>query len=431
MRFSRTQWVRFVFLFLLVVTLHAQEITGNWQGLLEGKFRVVLEITKNADGKLQGNLYRIDQSLHAVPVTTLSFVGPTLKLTVDALNASFEGALRTDGKTIIGTLTSGRTTSLILYHATPETAWKLYSSPHAIQMVSVEKGVSLEVLDWGGRGRPLVLLTGLGDTAHVFDEFAPKLTASYHVYGITRRGRGASSAPEPNAMNYSADRLGEDVLAIIDALHLNRPVLVGHSMAGEELTYIGSHHPEKVAGLIYMEAAYPYALYDQTNGELELDAIELRNQLRQFIEGSELQPVKDYDSLISNLQRVEKEVKEKQQDTRNLSRTPVSPRMTLDLFAIMEGRERFITIDAPALVIMGDEDNPHPASEDDPKSRTEAVRQALEIRNKKRQIAAFERQVPSAHMVLIPHATHYVFQSNEADVLREISTFIATLPSAN
>jgi pimeloyl-ACP methyl ester carboxylesterase len=61
-------------------------------------------------------------------------------------------------------------------------------------MVSVEKGVSLEVLDWGGTGRPLVLLTGLGDTAHVFDEFAPKLTASYHVYGITRRGRGASSA---------------------------------------------------------------------------------------------------------------------------------------------------------------------------------------------------------------------------------------------
>ena len=319
MRFGRTQWVKFVLFFLLVVTLHAQEITGNWQGLLEGKFRVVLEITKNADGKLQGNLYRIDQSPHSIPVTTLSFTSPTLKLTVDALNASYEGALRTDGKTIAGTLTSGQTTPLILYHATPETAWKLYSSPHAIQMVSVEKGVSLEVLDWGGRGRPLVLLTGLGDTAHVFDEFAPKLTASYHVYGITRRGRGASSAPEPNAMNYSADRLGEDVLAIIDALHLNRPVLAGHSMAGEELTYIGSHHPEKVAGLIYMEAAYPYALYDQTNGELELDAIELRNQLRQFIEGSELQPVKDYDSLISNLQRVEKEVKEKQQDTRNLT----------------------------------------------------------------------------------------------------------------
>jgi len=47
------------------------------------------------------------------------------------------------------------------------------------------------------------------------------------------------------------------------------------------------------------------------------------------------------------------------------------------------------------------------------------------VRDKKSQIAAWKRQVPSAHMVLIPHATHYVFQSNEADVLREMNAFIA------
>ena len=38
---------------------------------------------------------------------------------------------------------------------------------HTVRMVSVEKGVSLEVLDWGGNGRPLVLLTGLADDAHI------------------------------------------------------------------------------------------------------------------------------------------------------------------------------------------------------------------------------------------------------------------------
>ncbi len=103
------------------------------------------------------------------------------------------------------------------------------SSPHTVRMVPVEKGVSLEVLDWGGTGRPLVLLTGLGATAHAFDEFAPKLTASFHVYGITRRGRGASSTPEANATNYTAQRLGEDVLAVIDALHLNQPVSTAHN----------------------------------------------------------------------------------------------------------------------------------------------------------------------------------------------------------
>ena len=267
-------------------------------------------------------------------------------------------------------------------------------SPHTVQFITVDNDVKLEVLDWGGSGRPLVLLTGLGDTAHVFDEFAPKLTASYHVYGITRRGLGASSAPEPNATNYTADRLGEDVLAVINALHLNKLVIAGHSIAGEELSYIGSHHPEKVAGLIYMEAGYPYALYDQANGELELDSIELRKQLRQFIEGYCMEPVKDYDSLIANLQRVEKEVKEQQQDTGNLPPTPVSARMTPDLFAIMEGRERFTTIHAPALVIFADEDNP--VSGDDPQSHAQAVRQAIMKRNKELQYAAFARQVPSA-----------------------------------
>jgi non-heme chloroperoxidase len=91
----------------------------------------------------------------------------------------------------------------------------------------VDKNVKVEVIDWGGSGRPLVLLAGLGNDAHVFDKFAPRLTATCHVYGITRRGFGASSAPTPANGNYSADRLGDDVLAVVDSLKLNRPVLWG------------------------------------------------------------------------------------------------------------------------------------------------------------------------------------------------------------
>ena len=104
--------------------------------------------------------------------------------------------------------------------------------------------------------------------------------------------------------------------------------------------------------------------------------------------------------------------------------------MTPDLFAIMEGRESFTTIHRPALVIFADEDNPSPASGDDPQSRAQAARQALEKRKKGLQIVAFRRQVPSAHVVRIPHGTHYVFRSNEADVLREMNAFIATLPAS-
>lgn len=56
-------------------------------------------------------------------------------------------------------------------------------SPHRTALVTVEDGVQLEVLDWGGSGRAIVLLAGLGDTAHVFDDFAPMLAKPYHVYG--------------------------------------------------------------------------------------------------------------------------------------------------------------------------------------------------------------------------------------------------------
>ena len=61
-------------------------------------------------------------------------------------------------------------------------------TPHKIRMVKVAPGVELEVLDWGGKGRAMVLLTGLGDNAHVYDEFAFQFTDYFHVYGITRRG---------------------------------------------------------------------------------------------------------------------------------------------------------------------------------------------------------------------------------------------------
>jgi pimeloyl-ACP methyl ester carboxylesterase len=157
-------------------------------------------------------------------------------------------------------------------------------SPHSVQFITVDENVRLEVLDWGGAsagtGRSLVLLAGLGNTAHVFDDFAPKLTAAgYHVFGITRRGYGASSAPE---IGYSSDRLGDDVLAVMGALKLDRPVLAGNSLAGEELSSVGSRHPERVAGLVYLDAAYSYAYYDPKLGDLFFDLLDMERKIAQL-----------------------------------------------------------------------------------------------------------------------------------------------------
>jgi pimeloyl-ACP methyl ester carboxylesterase len=186
------------------------------------------------------------------------------------------------------------------------------TSPHTVTFIAVDTDVKLEVLDWGGSGRPLVLLAGLGATAHVFDELAQKLSSRYRVYGITRRGFGASSIP---ASGYTADRLGDDVLAVVDSLKLERPVIAGHSIAGQELSSIGSRHPQRVAGLIYLDAGYSYAYYDRSRGDLLIDIYEVEKRLAQFHPGNGPDDPNVYLTLIrellgTNLPALEKVLRE-------------------------------------------------------------------------------------------------------------------------
>jgi non-heme chloroperoxidase len=134
----------------------------------------------------------------------------------------------------------------------PPTEWK-DPSPHVMKLVPVDNDVQLEVLDWGGSGRALVLLAGLGDTAHVFDDLAPALTSRYRVVGVTRRAHGRSSAP---ATGYGFARLADDVVRVIEAAGVDKPVVIGHSFAGEELHVLGARHSARIAGLVYIDAAF-------------------------------------------------------------------------------------------------------------------------------------------------------------------------------
>ena len=129
-------------------------------------------------------------------------------------------------------------------------------SPHKATLVTVEDGVRLEVLDWGGSGPTLLLLAGLSDTAHVFDDVAPVLAKRYRVVGVTRRGHPGSSAP---ATGYGFARLAEDVVRVMDAVDLKNPIVVGHSFAGEEMHVLGARYSTRIAGLVYVDAAFDRA----------------------------------------------------------------------------------------------------------------------------------------------------------------------------
>jgi pimeloyl-ACP methyl ester carboxylesterase len=129
------------------------------------------------------------------------------------------------------------------------------------RFVTVDNGVKLEVLDWGGSGRAVVLLAGYR-TAHEYDDIAPKLSAFCHVYGITGRGFGASSRPDSG---YTPQRSAGDVLQVLDALKLDHPVLAGHSFGGLGLLTIGARHPALVAGLVFLDSGddptLPFSAY--------------------------------------------------------------------------------------------------------------------------------------------------------------------------
>ena len=126
-------------------------------------------------------------------------------------------------------------------------------SPHAMRLVAVEDGVELEVLDWGGSGPALVLLPGLGSTAHHYDDLAQALTPRHRVIAVTRRGHRGSSAA---AGGYGFVRLAEDVLRVMDAVGVKNPVVIGHSFAGEEMHVLGARHSARIRGLVYVDAAF-------------------------------------------------------------------------------------------------------------------------------------------------------------------------------
>src|SRR3954468_22604199 len=105
---------------------------------------------------------------------------------------------------------------------------------HKSGFVTVQRGVRIHYLDFGGTGPTILLVPGIGNTAHAYDDFANGLTDRFHVYAMTRRGFGESSHP---ARGYSIPRLTQDIKALIDSLHLGQVDLIGHSFAGQELTH--------------------------------------------------------------------------------------------------------------------------------------------------------------------------------------------------
>jgi len=433
---------RWIALLLLVLApaLHAQPVTGTWQGTLASSprpSRLLLQVTHDGDGRLTAALYDLDQGGFGAPSVAFTAISHDRSLGAQFARGRYDGTVSADGRTMTGAWTpsgpgAADRQSLTFMRPTATTAWR-DSSAHQAHFVRVERNVQLEVLDWGGSGRPVVLLAGLGNNAHVFDDFAPKLVDRYHVYGITRRGFAPSSVP---SSGYLADSLADDVLAVVDSLHLERPVLIGHSLAGEELSSIGSRHADRVAGLVYLDAGYPYAFYDsaQENAPFVIPDVQRRlavifDRWAQISLAERAALMRELaDTTLPILARDLRTWAARIDSNPNAKvRPPAVPRDPV-LSAIFAGEGRYTTIRGPVLAIYAWPRRLPPSVANDPVAAAKA--DSAGLAGIMPQITAFQRGVPQARVIRIPHSTHYVFLSNEADVLREIHAFTDALPKA-
>ncbi|MGZ4873147.1 MAG: alpha/beta fold hydrolase, partial [Candidatus Angelobacter sp.] len=298
--------------------------------------------------------------------------------------------------------------------------------------VTVESGVKLEVLDWGGNGRAVVLLAGY-QTAHEYDDIAPKLTAFCHVYGITRRGFGASSRPDSG---YAAQRSAEDVLQVLDALKLDHPVLAGHSFGGEDLLTIGAGHPTLIAGLVFLDSADDPTLPSSAYGVAEVDTKRLPASMttpEPRPNNSSFQAFRESQLKAHGVMMPEAELRQNHPANPDGGMGEDStPKWVRDAIFAGIQKPRYSSIRAPVLAILA---LPLPLDEQLKKyqPRTADERAAMEQKYAvgeaftKRTVQDLKAGIPYAQIVTFPGASTYVFLSNENDTVHQMRLFVAGL----
>jgi pimeloyl-ACP methyl ester carboxylesterase len=107
--------------------------------------------------------------------------------------------------------------------------------------------LQLEFVEQGDRnGLPVIALHGVTDSWRSFEPVLPHLPTDLHVMALSQRGHGGSDKP---ASGYEPKDFGADVVAFMDALQIERAVLVGHSMGGINALRCTIDYPSRVAGL--------------------------------------------------------------------------------------------------------------------------------------------------------------------------------------
>lgn len=114
-------------------------------------------------------------------------------------------------------------------------------------------GQELHVREWPADGHPVVLAHGLASNARIWDEVAEALAPTHRVIAYDQRGHGRSSKPD---QGYSFAEVTADLRALLDALEVQRPMLVGHSWGGNVALDFAARYPDALSHLVLVDGGF-------------------------------------------------------------------------------------------------------------------------------------------------------------------------------
>jgi pimeloyl-ACP methyl ester carboxylesterase len=121
---------------------------------------------------------------------------------------------------------------------------------------AIAGNTKLHYVQWGEQGSPVVCIHGLTANAFCFQAIADELASDHRVFAYDLRGRGDSDKPKEG---YSVPLHVTDLTKLLDALGLERPVLIGHSLGAMIALYFAAHYPDRLSKLVLIDAGAPLA----------------------------------------------------------------------------------------------------------------------------------------------------------------------------
>lgn len=110
--------------------------------------------------------------------------------------------------------------------------------------------LTFHYLQWGEQGSRIICVHGITANAFCFQSLADELSSTHRVFAYDLRGRGDSDKPESG---YSLSIHADDLAEIIDALELDRPIVIGHSLGAMIALNFAARYPDKLSKLVLID----------------------------------------------------------------------------------------------------------------------------------------------------------------------------------